>query len=135
LATTAASLVSASSGKQDEIVSAANTLRKQMEDLGRAGKASIDKAPEDKKKEVVQAITKAGSFLKTLLARVKQVHLDNTPENKNKLQTSARDAAFSINDIVIAVEALIPGGYVDPNDPNGISYYSNPRTKLTRYFN
>ncbi|KAJ3182603.1 Talin-1 [Gaertneriomyces sp. JEL0708] len=121
LATAAASLVSAASGKQEELVAAANAVKKQMQDLARAGKAATEKAPEEKKSAMIEATTQAGKAVKGLLNRVKALQESNTPENKSAVQASAKDIAMSVNAIVRAAESLIPGGYVDPNDPNVVA--------------
>ncbi|KAJ3220116.1 Talin-1 [Dinochytrium kinnereticum] len=121
LATTAATLVSSAGGKQDEIVAAANAVRKQVGDLARAGKAAIDKAPEEKRMEMIQAVKRAAMSIKGLLTRVKFVIESNSPANKSNLQTSAREVVVAINEVVTSAEVLIPGGYVDPNDPNVIA--------------
>ncbi|KAJ3096387.1 Talin-1 [Phlyctochytrium planicorne] len=121
LATTAATLVSSSSGKQDEIVAAANAVRKQVSDLARAGKAAIDKAPEEKRVEMIHAVKRSAMAIKGLLTRVKCVIESSSPANKSNLQTSAREVVVAINEVVTAAEVLIPGGYVDPNDPNVIA--------------
>ncbi|KAJ3195929.1 Talin-1 [Irineochytrium annulatum] len=120
LATTAAALVSASSGKQDELVAASNSIRKQVADLSRAGKAATDKAPEDKKLGVMDSIKTAASSIKGLLASVKTSQ-GNGGDSKQLLQNAARSVAMAVNDVVTSAEALIPGGYVDPKDPNVIA--------------
>lgn len=42
-------------------------------------------------------------------------------ESKSAIQVAAKDIAISVNGIVEAAGELIPGGYVDPNDPNVIA--------------
>ncbi|KAI8851508.1 hypothetical protein BC829DRAFT_488095 [Chytridium lagenaria] len=121
VATTAATLVASSSGKQDEIVAAANAIRKQVGDLARAGKAAIDKAPEEKRTEMISAVRRAALSIRGLLSGVKTVVESNTPATKSNVQAMAREVVVSINEVVTAAEVLIPGGYVDPNDPNVIA--------------
>ncbi|KAJ3091552.1 Talin-1, partial [Quaeritorhiza haematococci] len=126
LATAAASLVSttagsSSGGKQDELVAAAAAVKKQADDLARAGKAATEKAPPAKKQEMVQAVVKAISATKNLLARMKLVQENNTPTSKAGVQSAAKDVATAVSEIVGVTTSLIPGGYVDPNDPNVIA--------------
>ncbi|TPX69668.1 hypothetical protein SpCBS45565_g02300 [Spizellomyces sp. 'palustris'] len=121
LATAAASLVSASTGKQDELVAAANAIKKQMEDLVRAAKAATEKAPPEQKALMVDAVKKAGAAVKGLIGGIKLQQENNTPQNKANVQGAAKEVALSVNAVVNAAGALIPGGYVDPNDPNVIA--------------
>jgi talin len=121
LATIAAALVSSSTGKQDDLVASANAMRKQIGDLIRAGKAATENAPDEKRGNVIEGIKKASLATRNLLSRVKCVQDDNSPANKANLQTSAREVAFSLNDVVTALESLTPSGYVDLSDPNVIA--------------
>ncbi|KAJ3413726.1 Talin-1 [Chytridiales sp. JEL 0842] len=122
LATTSAALVSASnSGKQDDLVATSNALRKQIGDLARSAKAATENAPDDKRNTVLDSIKKAAMSTRSLLNRVKCVQEDGSPANKANLQTSAREVAFALNDVMSALEVLTPGGYVDLNDPNVIA--------------
>ncbi|KAI8824903.1 uncharacterized protein EV422DRAFT_576151 [Fimicolochytrium jonesii] len=121
LATAAAALVSAASGKQEDIVASANAIKKQMEDLIRSAKAATEKAPPEQKGQMVDAVRKAGDAVKNLLARLKTQQEHNNPDNKTKVQMAAKDVALSVNAIVTAASALLPAGYVDANDPNVIA--------------
>ncbi|KAJ3111738.1 hypothetical protein HDU96_005400 [Phlyctochytrium bullatum] len=121
ITTSAAALVSASNGRQDEVVAAANSIRKQISDLARAGKAATEKAPEDKRQEMIQAVKRGAMSVKGLLMRVKCIVESSTPANKANMQTSAREVVVSINEILTLSESLIPSGYMDPNDPNVIA--------------
>ncbi|KAJ3159120.1 Talin-1 [Geranomyces michiganensis] len=121
LATAAANLVSASSRAQDELVSAANAIKKQLEDLVRAAKAATEKAPAEQKAPVIDAVQKAGLAVKSLLSRIKVQQEFNTSENKTNVQVGAKDVAMSVNSVVNAASALLPAGYVDVNDPNVIA--------------
>ncbi|KAJ3037472.1 Talin-1, partial [Rhizophlyctis rosea] len=121
LASAAAALVASSSGKQDEVVAASNAIRKQIADLVRAAKAATDKAPEEQKAQMTAAVQKAAEAVKFLLSRIKVLQESNTPQNKAAVQMGAKDVAQSVNAIVAAAGMLIPGGYVDPNDPNVVA--------------
>ncbi|KAJ3168398.1 Talin-1 [Geranomyces variabilis] len=121
LATAAASLVSASSRAQEELVAAANAIKKQLEDLVRAAKAATEKAPAEQKAPVIEAVQKAGLAVKGLLYRIKTQQEFSTPENKTNVQVGAKEVAMSVNTVVNAASALLPAGYVDVNDPNVIA--------------
>ncbi|RKO94095.1 talin 1 [Blyttiomyces helicus] len=121
LATAAANLVSASTGKQDELVAASNAIKKQVEDLCRAAKAAIEKAPDEQKAHMIEAVKKSGQAIKYLLGRIRILQESNNPANKANVQVGAKEVALSVNAIVTAASGLIPGGYVDVNDPNVIA--------------
>ncbi|KAJ3049223.1 Talin-1 [Rhizophlyctis rosea] len=121
LASAAAALVASSTGKQDDIVAASNAMRKQVADLVRAAKAATDKAPEEQQAQMKGAVQKAAEAVKFLLSKIKILQESNTPQNKASVQMGAKDVAQSVNAIVAAAGMLVPGGYVDPNDPNVIA--------------
>ncbi|KAI9103042.1 hypothetical protein DFS34DRAFT_671082 [Phlyctochytrium arcticum] len=121
LATAAASLVAASNGKQEEIVTSANALKKQAEDLFRSSKAAIEKAPPEQKEMMIEAVKRAGQAVKSLLTKIKALQENSTSQNKANVQVGAKEIAMAVNGVVQAAGALIPSGYVDPNDPNVIA--------------
>ncbi|KAI8906214.1 hypothetical protein DFJ77DRAFT_477968 [Powellomyces hirtus] len=121
LATAAASLVSASSRMQEELVAAANAIKKQLEDLIRCAKAATEKAPQEQRAPLIDAVKNAGLAVKGLLGRIKIQQETNTPETKTAVQLSAKEVALSVNAIVQTASALLPAGYVDVNDPNVIA--------------
>ena len=121
VATAAAQLVASSGGNQELIILATNKLKKTLEDLLRAGKAATEKAPEDSKKLVRKAVEAAAIAAQGLLEGVARLQEKGSAENKAALQTSTKEIVGVINDVVTAVGKLIPGGYVDPNDPNVIA--------------
>ncbi|KAI8799801.1 hypothetical protein BJ742DRAFT_115886 [Cladochytrium replicatum] len=121
LATASASVVAASHGKQDELVAAANAIRKQLEDLARAAKAAIERAPDSSKTAVAEAVRLAASSTQMLLAKVRAVQETNSIENKQGVQEAAKAVVNAVNEIVTSTNDLIPSGYADPNDPNVIA--------------
>ncbi|KAI9206533.1 uncharacterized protein BJ171DRAFT_498098 [Polychytrium aggregatum] len=121
LTTAAALLVNVSSGHQDEMVAAANAIKKQVVDLARAGKASTENAPDDKKNDMIEAVRKTCVAVNVLLARVRQLQENNTLANKANIQGGAKQVATAVTEVVTAAAGLVPGGYVDPNDPNVIA--------------
>ncbi|KAJ3073819.1 Talin-1 [Podochytrium sp. JEL0797] len=115
LVTTSAGLVSAGQqGKQDDLVAKAVSIRKEIEDLVRAGKAATDKAPTESKKPVVDAIKGSALAVKEILAAMKT-------NKTSSIQAATKSLAQSINVVISSAQLLIPTGYVDPNDPNVIA--------------
>ncbi|TPX31993.1 hypothetical protein SmJEL517_g04801 [Synchytrium microbalum] len=122
LATASAGLVSASNGaKQDDVVAACNHVKNVFVDLSRAGKAATEKAPAEKRKDMHRAVIHAGESTKMLLGTVKGVQEAPTPEHKQQVQNAAKEVAAAVATVMQSCGALIPGGYVDPNDPNVIA--------------
>nr|KAJ3421186.1 Talin-1 [Polyrhizophydium stewartii] len=123
LAATAASVVASASasGKQDSLVTSAGDLRKVVEDLARAGKAATELAPDDKKREMINAIVGLTASCQALLASAKTVQASHTPESKQQLQASTKAVTASVTEVVSAAGKLVPDGYVDPNDPNVVA--------------
>jgi talin len=122
LAIRAAELVSASSSNnQDEIIASVTKFRQNMMELSRAGSAAVNMAPEDKKILMTNALQKATSLIKELVGNIVVYQENNTPEAKASIHNVAKNVATGINQILDAASALIPGGYVDPNDPNVIA--------------
>ncbi|KAJ3025177.1 UNVERIFIED_CONTAM: Talin-1 [Siphonaria sp. JEL0065] len=115
LVTTSASLVSAGQqGKQDDLVTKAVSIRKEVEDLVRAGKAATEKAPPENKQPVVASIKGAALATKAVLVAMKT-------GNSGTIQTASKSLAVSLNAVISSAQLLIPTGYVDPNDPNVIA--------------
>ncbi|KAJ3281672.1 Talin-1 [Borealophlyctis nickersoniae] len=121
LASAAAALVASANGKQDEVVAASNAIKKQVGDLVRAAKAATEKAPAEQKAQMTDAVKRAATAVKYLLGRIKALQESNTPANKVNVQAGAKEVAQSVNAILAAAGSLIPGGYVDPNDPNVVA--------------
>lgn len=126
LATAAAQIVSVSSrgvnnNNQDDLVNAANDVKKVVVDLVRLGKSATDKAPDEKKSQMYDAINRMSAAANMLLDQVKAGLEDSSADQKSQLQAAAKAIADSVSGVVDAVGTLIPGGYVDPNDPNVIA--------------
>lgn len=110
-----------SSGKQDELVAAANKIKTSVCDMLRAGKASIANAPDEKKEPMIKALKESAEASKELLQCTKHNLENESQENKNSIIESSKGIATAVNNVVNAASDLIPGGYVDPNDPNVIA--------------
>ncbi|KAJ1537201.1 Talin-1, partial [Nowakowskiella sp. JEL0078] len=121
LATAAASVVANSHGRQDELVAAANAIKKQLEDLARAAKAATENAPEDKRSAIVGTVKEAATATKTLLFKVKAVQENNSTDNKQAIQEASKGVIGAVNNVVSSTNELISTGYVDQNDPNVIA--------------
>ncbi|KAJ3121843.1 Talin-1 [Nowakowskiella sp. JEL0407] len=121
LATAAASIVSSSHGKQDELVALANAIRKQVEDLARAAKAATEQAPDDKKKNIIRSVEKAAVATKNLILKIKSVQEDNSTDNKQAIHEASRGVISAVNLVVQSTTELIPTGYVDQNDPDVVA--------------
>ncbi|KAJ3308550.1 Talin-1, partial [Blyttiomyces sp. JEL0837] len=85
------------------------------------GKAATENAPQDQRVPVLEGVKKSVLAAKGLLGRVRTVQESASQANKTNLQNAAREVAFAVNDVVAAVQGLIPSGYVDANDPNVIA--------------
>jgi len=110
-----------SSGKQDELVAAANKIKMAVCDMLRAGKAAIANAPEEKKEPMIKALKESADASKDLLQCTKQNLENENAESKAAILESSKGIASAVNNVVNAASDLIPGGYVDPNDPNVIA--------------
>ncbi|KAI8614346.1 hypothetical protein BC830DRAFT_1169513 [Chytriomyces sp. MP71] len=122
LVTTTAALVAAvQQGKQDDIVTKASVVRKEVEDLVRAGRAATERAPEESKGPVVESIKGAVVATKELLESLKADISSSVPSQKTTVQAATRELAQSLNSVISAAQLLVPSGYVDPNDPNVIA--------------
>jgi len=110
-----------SSGKQDELVSAANKIKTSVCDMLRAGKAAIANAPEEKKDPMIKALKESADASKDLLQCTKRNLENENSESKAAILESSKGIASAVNNVVNAASDLIPGGYVDPNDPNVIA--------------
>ncbi|KAK6099239.1 hypothetical protein MT418_000678 [Batrachochytrium dendrobatidis] len=109
------------SSKQETLAPLMGNLGKVINELARAGKAATDRAPEENKIEIAKAITHAGNTCKDLIVCVKTIHAGSTADAKMQLQTSAKNVTTAVTEVVSAAGKLMPGGYVDPNDPNVIA--------------
>jgi talin len=126
LATGAANLVTVSgkrTAKQDELIAAANVVKKQVLDLCRAGKAVTKNAPKEEREEMFEAVSKSCRASQALLHAMKESRSPNVDDQQNKLliQSSAKAVALAVSEIVGASANLIPAGYVDMNDPNVVA--------------
>ena len=126
VATAAAQLVGISgriksSSNQDDLVNGTNELKRQVASLLQAGKSSTESAPEDQKHQMHSAISSVAQMTIRLLQYVKNSLESGTNEGIRSAQTSAKEIAAAVNEVVEAAGILVPGGYVDPNDPNVIA--------------
>jgi len=121
VAASAAQLVTASNGSQDDVIQAAGAARSTIEDLLRAGKAATANAPKEKQDQMQNAVRTAAQAMGGLLNNMKSLQSAQTPENKSQVQKAAKNVAEAVNKVVEAAGSLIPTGYVDPNDPNVIA--------------
>ena len=84
--------------------------------------AATADAPKDKQVQMMSAARSAAQSLTMLLGGIKEnVSTTPTAASKAKVQASAKAVADSVNKIVEVASALVPSGYVDPNDPNVIA--------------
>ncbi|KAJ3225658.1 Talin-1 [Chytriomyces hyalinus] len=124
LVTTTAKLVSAIQlAKQDELVSKAGILRKQVHDLARTGKAAAEGAPAETKLQAIHSIHAAITATKQLLISIKSPPSSeaSTKEHNETIQTATKNLAQSLNMVISSSQQLIPTGYVDSTDPNVIA--------------
>ena len=124
LATAAASIVTLSGkeGKQDEMVASSNLIKKQIQDLCRAGKAVTANAPEDHKDQMIEAVSKSSISTQALLKLIKQSREGGDMALiKLHIQAAAKTVALAVSEIVGASSNLIPAGYVDMSDPNVVA--------------
>jgi talin len=105
---------------QDELVTSTAELKKVLLDLARAGKASTEQAPEDAKALMHGAIKSVADATCLLLNKVKLI-AEGQSSGKSEVQYAAKEVASSVGKVVDAAGELIPGGYVDPNDPNVVA--------------
>ncbi|KAH6575177.1 hypothetical protein BASA50_007534 [Batrachochytrium salamandrivorans] len=109
------------SSKSDSLVTLTMNLRKIIQDLARTGKAAIDKAPDDKKVEVITAITHASNACRDLIVGVKDIQTGSTSDAKMQLQLGAKAVTVAVTEVVSASGKLVPDGYVDSKDPNVVA--------------
>ncbi|TPX64716.1 hypothetical protein CcCBS67573_g08329 [Chytriomyces confervae] len=124
LVTTTANLVSSIQlAKQDELVSKAGILRKQVNDLARTGKAAAEGAPAETKLQTIHSIHAAITATKQLLICIKTPpSSEASPKEHNEtIQNATKNLAQSLNMVISSSQQLIPSGYVDSTDPNVIA--------------
>ena len=121
LASASANLVASSSGKQMELVSSSNSIKKTVENLLRAGKASIAQAPQESREAMFNALKSSAQAMGLMLETVRKSLDETSGVQRIDVQNVAKEVAMAVSDVVSACNSLIPGGYVDPNDPNVIA--------------
>ena len=83
--------------------------------------AVVADAPSDKQSLMLGVARKVAQSMSLLLASIKTSVSAPTAANKTSVQHCAKTVAESVTKVVDAASALVPSGYVDPNDPNVIA--------------
>lgn len=118
------SIASLSVDKQGEMSNTANTVKKLIDVLLKAGKSSTQNAPEDKNVAMMKALKKSATAIRTLVNNKKESMSDSgSPykSNKQEFQKEIKEVNACLVDVGSIANKLIPAGYVNANDPNVVA--------------
>ncbi|CAN7981389.1 unnamed protein product, partial [Ixodes pacificus] len=119
---TAKAVAAGNSGRQDDVIVAANMGRKAIFDLLATSKsASCLAETQDLRSRVLGSGRDCAVRYRELLQAVLEVVQRPTSEGKQSLVASSRSIAMSVTDIVAAAEALKGNDWADPDDPTVIA--------------
>ncbi|XP_013776088.1 talin-2-like [Limulus polyphemus] len=119
---TAKAVAAGNSGKQDDVIVAANMSRKAIFDLLTTSKAAAYSAESDEvKTKILETSRSCATNYRELLLMVHQVIQRPSHESKQQLIGMSRTIAQSVSEIVSGAEALKGGDWVDPDDPTVIA--------------
>ncbi|KAL7754362.1 hypothetical protein RI367_000343 [Sorochytrium milnesiophthora] len=122
LMTVSATLVSVSaSHRHDEMARVAGALKQQLDDVVRCGIASVSKAPADKQERMKATLKNLTVALGGLYRSIQTSQEQPSPKAKLDVQTASKQVITQGNELVAAASALVPSGYVDPNDPDVVA--------------
>lgn len=121
---TAKAVAAGNTGKQDDVIVAANMGRKAIFDLLTTCKAAAYGAETpDLKRKTMEAGRNCAFNYRELLQIVHQIlqRAPNSAELKQRLVVMSRTIASSVTEVVSAAEALKGSDWVDPEDPTVIA--------------
>ncbi|KAK2151016.1 hypothetical protein LSH36_379g01080 [Paralvinella palmiformis] len=119
---TGKAVAAGNSGKQEDVIVAANMGRKAVFDLLKACKgASLGAETPDVRHRVVDSGRFCSESYKDLLEHVNNVIQHPSVENKQKLASLSKRVATAVTEIVQAAEVLKGTDWVDPHDPTVIA--------------
>lgn len=121
---TAKAVAAGTSGKQDDIIVAANMSRKAIYDLLITSKAAANSAEtHELRTRVLEAGRSCAYNYRELLQTVHQIINRGTPgsDARNQLVIMSRTIATSVTEIVSSAELLKGSDWVDPDDPTVIA--------------
>jgi talin len=128
LVTAAANLIASSSRvtsssqhNQEEFIAAISATKKLVLDLMRVAKCCTEKAPEDSRIQIHQAARNVADSISSLLSMIHSSIERPNAEKKAEIQAAAKNIASAVNTAVEAAGEILPGGYVDPNDPSFVA--------------
>ncbi|CAG2163728.1 unnamed protein product [Oppiella nova] len=121
---TAKAVAAGTSGKQDDVIVAANMGRKAIYDLLITTKAAANSAEtHDLRTRVLESGRSCGYHYRELLQMVHQIISRPTPgsDAKSQLVIMSRTIATAVTEIVSSAELLKGSDWVDPDDPTVIA--------------
>lgn len=119
---TAKAVAAGNSGRQDDVIVAANMGRKAIFDLLATSKsASCLAETKELRSRVLSSGRDCAVRYRELLQMVLEVVQRPTSEGKQALVSSSRNIAMAVTDIVAAAEALKGNDWADPDDPTVIA--------------
>ncbi|KAJ3367261.1 Talin-1, partial [Kappamyces sp. JEL0680] len=115
-------LVAKAGLKIDDNIPLMNTVKDDLENLCRAGKAVVVNAPSDKAELTLQSVTQlCNDSIKLVESIQNGQETGQLTQLKQQLQGSVKNISLSVASVAIAASKLVPDGYVDPNDPDVIA--------------
>ncbi|XP_013778384.1 talin-2-like [Limulus polyphemus] len=119
---TAKAVAAGNSGKQDDVIVAANMGRKALFDLLTTSKAAAFNAESQEIKiRILESGHKCAINYKELLTMVHRVIQRPSNEGKQQLISMSRTIAQSVSEIVNSAETLKGSDWIDPDDPTVIA--------------
>ncbi|KAJ1339298.1 hypothetical protein BSLG_006065 [Batrachochytrium salamandrivorans] len=120
---TAAAIIGAAtiSSKQETLAPLMGNLGKVINELARAGKLLPIEHLKKTKLKLQGNYSCCGNTCKDLIVCVKTIHAGSTADAKCNCKPITKNVTTAVTEVVSAAGKLVPGGYVDPNDPNVIT--------------
>ena len=115
---TAKAVAAGNSGKQEDVIVAANMGRKAIHDLLRTAKgAAFGAENHEIKRRASDAGRLCGEAYKDLLEQVNFVMKNPSPQNRQRLAEISKKVAESVTQLLQVAEAIKGSDWVDPDDP------------------
>lgn len=123
LASGVASLVSASYGKEEDLVATSSVIKNKISELVRSGKATVENAPREQQLIMTASIARACKSTQEILETLRESSNSSQSLNQNdnfrdRVQHIAAEIANAITTVVGTANSLVEEGYVDQNDPD-----------------
>lgn len=119
---TAKAVAAGNSGRQEDVVAAANLGRKAVSDLLRHCKGGVLNVEDDQlKQRMLHTGLNCGKSFRELLLVLQQRNESSDAELKQNLASASKRVAMAVTDVVQAAEAIKGMDWADPEDPTVIA--------------